>query len=82
MRQIPLRFLREKSLYDAADRFAIAEDDELAGIFHHRETASFHFRKEGVASDIAFDVADLAAKHAAFARRLRAEHVKEPAFGG
>lgn len=81
MRQIPVRFLREKSLHDAADGFAVAEDDELAGIFDDGEAASLHFGKKGIASDIALYVADLAADDAALTRGLGAEHVDQPSFG-
>ena len=81
LRQIPRRFLRQKSSDEAADRFLIAEDHELTGVFHDREPAPPHLGKEYIASDETIHVADFAADDAAFACGLRAEQMGEPSFG-
>ncbi len=54
------RFLRRnRGLSDPFDRFLIAENDELSGIFDNRIAPTLEFREKGVAAKVSLHIANL-----------------------
>jgi hypothetical protein len=58
--------------------FAVAEDNELAGIFDYAETAAPHLVQKFLAPDQSLDIADLASDGPAFSYAFGREQVDDP----
>ncbi|MCE8517115.1 hypothetical protein KBY31_10340 [Ruegeria pomeroyi] len=66
----------------AADRGAVAEDDDLFAVLHRLKTTLADFFQEPFHTDISFDIAGLAADHLTMGDGLAVKDIPEPDFGG
>jgi len=67
-------------LQNAADRFAIAENNNLSRVIDRLISTSLQFTQENPAPDIAFNVTQLPPDHASIARSFCAKDVSPPGF--
>lgn len=65
---------------DAAERFVVADDQDLTAILDRAEAAAANLVAKAVHADISFDIASLAPNDLALLDRLAHEEIAQPVF--